>query len=100
MILRTFRVLLFKIAGLLPNYELRVIHAQLNSNCLQLKICHANAGGRGFEEQIGLSFVRRTIGRFPIRKRLRFVVGLGYQVAVAQHPLYHNKLIVTVRTPF
>jgi hypothetical protein len=39
-------------------------------------------------------------GRFPIWKRLRFVIGAGYQVAVTQHPVYHNNFIVTVRTPF
>jgi hypothetical protein len=39
-------------------------------------------------------------GRFPIWKRLRLVAGLGYQVAVTRHPLFHNNLIFTMRFPF
>jgi hypothetical protein len=39
-------------------------------------------------------------GRFPIWKRLRAVVGVGYQVAVTSAPLYRNNFDVTVRFPF
>jgi hypothetical protein len=39
-------------------------------------------------------------GRFPIWRRLRMVVGLGYQVAVTDKPQYHNNLQATVRFPF
>jgi hypothetical protein len=40
------------------------------------------------------------LGRFPIWRRLRLVVGVGYQVAVTARPLVHNNFDVTVRLPF
>lgn len=39
-------------------------------------------------------------GRFPVWKRLRMVVGAGYQVAVTSKPLYHTQFDLTVRFPF
>jgi hypothetical protein len=39
-------------------------------------------------------------GRFPIWRRLRMVVGAGYQIAVTSHPLYRNNVDLTVRFPF
>ncbi len=41
-----------------------------------------------------------VIGRIPISHRLKLVVGAGYQIAVTDHPLYHNNFILSVRLPF
>ncbi len=40
------------------------------------------------------------IGRFHIWKRIRFVIGAGYQVAVTKKPLYNNAVVLSIRTPF
>jgi hypothetical protein len=40
------------------------------------------------------------VGRIRISKRLKFIMGVGYQVAVTHHSLYNHNLILTVRTPF
>jgi hypothetical protein len=40
------------------------------------------------------------LGRIPVWERIKFVVGLGYQVAVTHHPAYNHNWILTVRTPF
>jgi hypothetical protein len=39
-------------------------------------------------------------GRFEIWRRLKFVIGAGYQVAVTRNPQYNNGVILSVRTPF
>ena len=41
-----------------------------------------------------------VIGRIPLKGRLGLTVGLGYQVAVTEHPLYRNNLALSVRIPF
>jgi len=40
------------------------------------------------------------IGRFPLAGRVALTLGLGYQIAVSDRPLYHNNLILTARLPF
>lgn len=40
------------------------------------------------------------IGRIPIAHRLAMTIGAGYQIAVTDHPLYHNNFILSVRLPF
>ncbi len=39
-------------------------------------------------------------GRIPIAGRVGFMIGVGCQIAVTDHPLYHNNLILTTRIPF
>jgi hypothetical protein len=40
------------------------------------------------------------IGRLPIWERLGLTVGLGYQVAVTDSPLYNHNFLLTARLPF
>jgi hypothetical protein len=40
------------------------------------------------------------IGRMPIWERVGFTVGLGYQVAVTENPLYNHNVILSARVPF
>jgi hypothetical protein len=40
------------------------------------------------------------LGRIPISGRLGLAIGMGYQVAVTDHPLYRNNLMLSVRLPF
>ncbi len=55
-------------------------------------------------ERVGKSQLFLTpgviLGRFPVWKRLRFVIGAGYQVAVTKNPLFNNGVVLSVRTPF
>jgi hypothetical protein len=39
-------------------------------------------------------------GRFPIHDRIGLTAGVGYQVAVTQHPAYNNGVVMSVRLPF
>ncbi len=41
-----------------------------------------------------------VIGRIPIAHRLALTIGAGYQIALTDHPLYHNNFILSVRLPF
>ena len=41
-----------------------------------------------------------VVGRIPLKGRLGLTVGLGYQFAVTEHPLYRNNLALSVRLPF
>ena len=41
-----------------------------------------------------------VVGRIPLKGRLGLTVGLGYQFAVTEHPLYRNNLTFSVRLPF
>lgn len=40
------------------------------------------------------------IGRIPIHERVGLTFGAGYQVAVTDHPTYHNAVILSARIPF
>ena len=40
------------------------------------------------------------IGRIPIHERVGVTIGAGYQVAVTDHPTYHNAVILSARIPF
>jgi hypothetical protein len=40
------------------------------------------------------------LGRIPIAGRLGLSIGVGYQVAVTDRPLYRNNLLFSVRLPF
>jgi hypothetical protein len=40
------------------------------------------------------------IGRIPISHRLALTLGAGYQIALTDHPLYHNNFILSARLPF
>ncbi len=40
------------------------------------------------------------LGRFPIHERVGLTIGAGYQVAVTDHPTYHNAVILSARIPF
>ena len=40
------------------------------------------------------------IGRIPIHERVGVTFGAGYQVAVTDHPTYHNAVILSARIPF
>ena len=39
-------------------------------------------------------------GRVPIMGRVGFMIGIGCQLAVTDHPLIHHNLILTTRIPF
>ncbi len=55
-------------------------------------------------EHVGLNQVFLTpsflIGRLPIWERVGMTIGLGYQVAVTEHPTYNHNFIVSARVPF
>ena len=40
------------------------------------------------------------LGRFKIHERVGVTIGAGYQVAVTDHPTYHNAVILSARIPF
>jgi hypothetical protein len=40
------------------------------------------------------------LGRFRIHERVGVTIGAGYQVAVTDHPTYHNAVILSARIPF
>jgi hypothetical protein len=39
-------------------------------------------------------------GRFRVWRRLKFVIGAGYQVAVTSDPTFNNGVVLSIRTPF
>jgi hypothetical protein len=41
-----------------------------------------------------------VLGRFPVHERVGVTIGAGYQVAVTDHPTYHNAVILSARIPF
>jgi hypothetical protein len=41
-----------------------------------------------------------VVGRFHLWKRIGLSLGVGYQIAVTDHPLYHHNFIFTGRIPF
>jgi hypothetical protein len=56
----------------------------------------------GEHEGLNQLFLTPTfiIGRFPIRDRVAFTIGLGYQVAVTDKPTANHNFIVSARLPF
>jgi hypothetical protein len=41
-----------------------------------------------------------VLGSFPIERRLRFTVGVGYQIAVTSYHQYNHRWILSLRFPF
>jgi hypothetical protein len=41
-----------------------------------------------------------VLGRFPVWSRVGFTIGLGYQLAVTERPLYKRNFILSARLPF
>lgn len=41
-----------------------------------------------------------VIGRIPLHGRVGLTAGVGYQIAVSDHPAYHHNVILTARIPF
>jgi len=56
----------------------------------------------GPHEGLNQAFVTPGLlcGKFPVWKRLSCSAGVGYQVAVTEHPLYRRALLFTFRLPF
>jgi len=41
-----------------------------------------------------------VIGRMPIHDRVGLTVGVGYQVAVTENPMYNHSVVLSGRIPF
>ena len=77
---------------------LKILWPEVEFNCTEWPDGkHEGINDQGDEVFITPGLV---IGRIPIARRLKLTVGAGYQIALTDHPLYHNNFILSVRLPF